>query len=222
MFEIEKSVVNLTVVGKLNPQILTVAFLQVNQIIPEDEKPFKQLLRQETPHTGFISTPVMAKLAFDHFEITADLARIVFVDRKLDHWACTPITSICRKYFKVLKHTPVQLSGFNLTATLTAGDAAALQKLQEIFLPKDSRILDIIKQDSVRADAVLRYPYNADGGRITLSIRQTPKNKDEFNINLNHEVDFTDWQAFGVYLERLDEFGQYFDSILGEILGETA
>jgi len=221
MFEIEKSVVNLTVVGKLNPQILTVDFLRVNQIIPQDEKPFKKILRQETPFTEFISSPVMAKLAFDHIEITADLARIVFVDRKLADWACTPITSICREYFNVLKHTPVQLAGFNLTATLTADDAAALQKIQEICLPKNSRILDIIGRDSVRADAVLRYPYRAGGGRITLSIRQTPKSKDEFNINLNHEVDFTDWQAFGVYLERLSEVGQYFDSILDKISGET-
>lgn len=219
MFEIEKSVVNLTVVGRPNPQILTVDFLRGNKIIPKDEKPFKKLLRQETPFTEFISTPVMAKLAFDHVEIIADQARILFVDRKVVDWARTPIASIGRKYFAVLKHTPVRLVGFNLTAILTTDDAAALQTLQEICLPKNSRILDIIGQDSVSADAVLRYPYSADEGRITLSIRRTGKDKDECNINLNHEVDFTDWKAFDSYLERLNAIGHYFDSILGKLQG---
>ena len=201
MFEIEKSVVNLTVVGRPNPQILTVDFLRGNKIIPKDEKPFKKLLRQETPFTEFISTPVL------------------FVDRKVVDWARTPIASIGRKYFAVLKHTPVRLVGFNLTAILTTDDAAALQTLQEICLPKNSRILDIIGQDSVSADAVLRYPYSADEGRITLSIRRTGKDKDEYNINLNHEVDFTDWKAFDSYLERLNAIGHYFDSILGKLQG---
>ena len=221
MFELKKSVVNLTVVGSPNPQILTVDFLRDNQIIPENEEPFKQLLSQANPFTEFISTPLLVKLAFDHIEITADAVRILFVDRKVVDWDSTPIASIGRRYFDALRHTPVRLAGFNLTAVLTTDDATALQALQELCLPKNSRILEIIGQDTVSADAVLRYPYSADGERITLSIRQTAKNKDAFNINLNHEVDFTDWQAFGLYLERLGEVGQYFDSILDKISGEA-
>ena len=60
---------------------------------------------------------------------------------------------------------------------------------------------------------------NADSTeRIKLTLNQRNNKKDKRIINLNYEFDFVDWNNFQGKLGKISEIGEYFDSILSQLL----
>lgn len=217
MASINKNHISLVAIGRQNPQILTVDFLRSEGIIPKDESPFKELFQGEKPFTEFISTPPFTKLAFGPIEFFVDEKRFQVRANGITDWCENAVMSIAEKYYQVLPHTPLQIVGINLNATLTFSSVEEGIGFQSLFLPEDSRILGLIENE-VTASTVLQYPYANNDGRITLTFEKPNKEKTKRGINFNYEFDFTDWDSFRAKLTQFPEIASYWDGMIEKLL----
>lgn len=218
MAEINKNFIGLVALGRLNPQILNVDFLKDNKIVPTDKPPFDKLFQQEEPFTRFVSTPVLSELLLENIQFIIEGGRFKIRDVDISEWAETKVLDIARKYFEVLHYTPLTVVGVNLNATITFGTPEESVNFQQLFLSENSKVLEIISKDNVDADLVLRYPYSDDGARITLTLNQDTKATNKRVVNFNYEFDFTDWTNFNSELSKFQQIGEYFNSVLSQLL----
>ena len=211
-----KNFISFVALGGQNPQILNVDFLKDEKIIPIDEAPFDQIFSQEKPVKKFISLPGLANLVIGNLEIVIDEGRFQIRETEISEWVDTKIIDIAKRYFEVLKYTPLKLIGFNFNSTIVFDTPEEAENCQQICLPKGSPLVKIISRGNINisASSVLRYPYGDDGGRILLTIEQPNKENTRRIINFNYEFNFTDWTNFKRELDKYTEIANYSDSIL--------
>lgn len=218
MAELSKNFISFVALGGQNPQILNLDFLKANDIIPVKEPPFDELLKQEKPVKKFVSVPGFANLVLENIEFIVDERRFQIREKDLSEWTDTRILEIAKKYFEVLRYTPLKLVGVNLNSTITFKTTEEAGKFQELFLSKDGRLAQIISMDNVTASIVLRYPYANKRGRVMLTVDQPNKENKKRTVNFNYEFDFTDWANFRSELDKISEIADYADSIVDELL----
>ena len=218
MAEIRKDFISLVALGGQNPQILNVDFLKNNRIVSVDEPPFDKLFKQEKPFTKFVSTPVVSNLVLGNIEFVIDSGRFQIRDNVVSEWTETRIFNIAKKYFEVLSYTPLKTVGFNFNVTITFESPEQGESFQELFLPKESKIVAIISKKKIEADYVIRYPYSESGGRVMLTLSQSGKARDQRIVNCNYEFDFSDWEKCAAELKNVPELAKYFDCILDDLL----
>lgn len=214
----DKNFISFVALGGQNPQILNVDFLKKEKIVPLDQHPFDTLFQQKKPFSKFVSTPVLSNLVLDTIEFIIDEQRFQIRDRSVTEWSDTKILSIAQRYFEVLKYTPLKVVGINLNSKITFSTPREEETFQSLFLPQNSKIVQILSKDNIRASTILRYPYSRNGGRITLTIEQPNKTIDGRIVNFNYEFDFTDWEEFKGEMKRFPEVAKYSDSILYQFL----
>lgn len=213
-----RNFISFVALGGPNPQILNIDFLKTKGILRLDQEPFASLSAQEKLVKKFVAVPGFTNLVLDNIEFIVDESRFQIREKDISKWGDTKILEIAEKYFDVLPYTPLKLVGLNLNSTITFGTPREAASFQELFLSEDSRILGIIRKDSVAASIVLRYPYSKQGGRITLTLEQPNKENKKRVVNLNYEFDFTSWAEFRIELGKISEISGYFDSVVQEIL----
>jgi len=213
-----KNFISVVALGGQNPQILNLDFLKANKIIKANEPPFDELLRQEKPLTKFVSVPGFTNLVLGKIEFIVDEQRFQIRDEAIREWPETKILDIAEKYFQVLPYTPLKLVGVNLNSTIVFGTPEEANNCQNLCLPQDSRLASVVSRDNISTSSILRYKYNEDGGRITLTIDQPDKQNTKRTINFNYEFDFTDWPSFKRELETVPSVCQYCESLLNDIM----
>jgi len=218
MAELSKNFISFVALGGQNPQILNIDFLKAGDIIPVNQPPFDELLKQEKPVKKFVSVPGFANLVLDNIEFIVDESRFQIREKGISEWSDTKILEIAKKYFEVLRYTPLKLVGLNLNSIITFGSSKEATSFQELFLSENSRIVGIIGKDKIAASIVFRYPYSNQGARITLTIEQPNKENKKRAVNFNYEFDFTSWTKFGSELGKISEISNYFDSIIQKLL----
>jgi len=218
MANLKKNFISFVALGGQNPQIINVDFLKDNKIIPIDEPPFDELLKQEKPFTKFVSTPVLANLVLENIEFIIDESRFQIQDIAISKWTGTKILNIAEKYFDTLPYTPLKIVGINFNVAITFDNPKENLNFQELVLSEGSKIKGIISKDNITADLVLRYPYTNDKERIQLSLKQSNKQDNKRVINFNYEFNFSDWSNFKTELKKFSELADYFDSILEQII----
>jgi len=217
MAQLKKNYVSVIAIGDQNPQIINVDFLRDTKIISIDEPPFSELFRQKEPEIKFVSVPGLTNLALGNIEFLIDLGRFQVRDTAVSEWAETKVVDIARKYFEVLRYTPLKMVGFNFNSTVVFGDSVEAASFQRSFLPEDSPIQKIISKDILSASMALRYPYPEEEGRAMLTLEHL-KQDNERTVNFNYEFDFADWAKFKDELGKFPEIAKYCDSILSKIL----
>jgi hypothetical protein len=219
MANLKRNFLSLVALGRPNPQILTVDFLKVNKIISTDEPPFDKLFQQEKAVKKFLSVPGFTNLVLGNIEFIVDETRFQIREDGISGWTETKIIDIAKKYFEVLRYTPLNLVGINLNSIITFDTSEEAHNCQKLCLPEDSQLARIISNDNIIASSVLRYPFSDGEGRITLIIEQPDKENKKRVVNFNYEFDFIDWTRFKSELEKVPEIGAYSDSILDRLLG---
>ena len=218
MAEISKNFISLVALGRPNPQILNVDFLKANKILPVDEPPFDKLFQQEKPFTNFVSTPILSELVLENIQFIVEVSRFQIRDSAVSEWTETKVLDIARKYFEVLPYTPLTVVGINLNVMITFVTPEESVNFQQMFLPENSKVLEIISKNNIAADLVLRYPYSDNKARIVLTLNQPIKARHKRAVNFNYEFDFTNWPDFATELGKIPEIGKYFDSIVSRLL----
>jgi hypothetical protein len=215
-----KNFISFVALGGLNPQILSVDFLKANGVIPTNDPPFDKLLKPGAAPDKFISVPGLANLIVENIEFLVDGQRFQIRDTKISEWNESKILYIAKKYFQVLPYTPLKLVGVNFNSTITFATSEESENFQELFFPRNSRVARIISKQSIIASSMLRYPYSDSGsrGRIQLTVEQPDAENKRRVVNINYEVDFTDWVTFGNELKKIPEIGKYCDHILKQFL----
>jgi len=213
-----KNFISFVALGGPNPQILNIDFLRNNKILEFDQEPFASLSVQEKLVKKFLSVPGFANLVLENIEFIVDEGRFQISEKDLSEWTDTRIIEIAKKYFDVLPYTPLKLVGVNLNSTITFESGEEASKFQELFLPKDGRLAQIISMDNITASTVLRYRYPDEMGRVMLTVDQPNKENKKRTVNFNYEFDFTDWANFRSELDKLPQIAYYADSIVDQLL----
>jgi len=116
MAEYKHNSVNVTVLGKMNTQILTHDWLVKNRIINKTD--FISGSKSDSPFSQFISTPPFTQLAYGHLVFTVEENKFVLSDSKAGI-SKTKIYRMVNKYFSLLPHTPLIKLGINVQGTLS-------------------------------------------------------------------------------------------------------
>jgi hypothetical protein len=218
MANLKKNFLSFVALGGQNPQILNLDFLKTNNIIPVNAPPFEELLKQEKPVKKFVSVPGLANLVLGNIEFVIDQRMFQVRETEISRWVENKIIDITKRYFQVLPHTPLKLVGVNFNSTIIFETPEEAANCQKLCLPDGSQFPRIISRDNIIASSVLRYPYQDDGGRITLIVEQPNKENTERMININYEFDFTNWPNFNKELARFPQITGYVESIFAELL----
>jgi len=214
MANLKKNFISFVALGGQNPQIINVDFLKDNKIIPIDEPPFDELLKQEKPFTKFVSTPVFSNLALGPIEFIVDEQRFQIRDTSINNWTDTKILGIAQKYYEVLEYTPLKKVGINFNSELTFETSQEAVKFQKLFLPENVPILKIISNNDLTASIVLNYHEPDNEHNISLAINRLNETKNNRTINFNYEFYFIDWQQFNDQLVKIPEITKNCDEIL--------
>ena len=213
-----KNFISVVALGRQNPQILNVDWLINNGIISEKQPPFDDLFKEGRKLTNFLSTPPFTSLVLGPLEFIVDEQRFQIRDNSVAEWKDTIIFGIVQRYFEVLKHTPLQTVGVNLSYKIEFDNLDEAKKFQFLFLPNGIKIAEVIGTDDINATVDLRYPSPEEGVRAALSIGRFNEEENIRIINCNYEFDFTDWANFKEELEKMPTRAISSDSIISDLL----
>jgi hypothetical protein len=203
---------SIILVGKQNPQILNHDFLINNQVIPIEKEPFKTLINKSSkdkpPFTQYLSTPVVAQLAYNWISIIVQESRFQIIDNKVSIPSKSPIISITKTYFgKLLRYTPFQIGGLNFNAELkfkNKKDENIFETMLGLNSEKFKRSFNI--KDQIQFESKIGFPLDNGQGQINVS---NPKKKQNIkNVNFNFEFNYEDIDSF---IMKLDEADRFFD-----------
>ena len=131
MAEYKHNFVNVTVLGRMNPQILTHDWLLKNRII--NSRDFVNKDKTQTPFSNYINIPPMTQLGYGHLIFTIEENKFVLSDSKTEI-AKTKIYRMTKQYFNLLSHTPLTKVGFNVQGTLTFKNIKELKEFDRKYI----------------------------------------------------------------------------------------
>ena len=201
MAEYKHNYVNVTVLGRMNPQILTHDWLVKTKIITK--RVFVTKDSTQPPFSQFISTPPMTHLAYGPLVFTVDENKFVLTDSKAR--GKTKIYDMTQKYFSKLSHTPLTKIGFNVQGIVTFSTRNEEKKfdgkyiscgeaLREITIGKNERLGFSVRTKKDKAIYILTCTKHPEEPKVIL--------------NSNCEFCISDSQGLSVILLKASEFVQ--------------
>ena len=223
MAELCKNYASFVAVGSQNPQILNIDFISSNKIVSIDNEPYKSLIKGEKPFSKFISTPPFSNLVIGPLEFVVEEQRFQVRETGISDWNGTIVFDVATRYFEVLQYTPIRLAGINFNGTISFGDLDEAIRFQELFFPKSCELSEILSDEKVSANSVLRFPAPGHDGKIMFTLDSLNEKDLSRNFAFNYEFDCfhdnqTDWEKFKSELSSLDDLSCYVDTLLGKIL----
>lgn len=215
MASIQKNFASLVALGSQNTQIINEEFLKNNEIIPRDSEPFNK-------QTDFLSTPPFSTIQFGPVEILVEEHKFQIREKGLTTWDETQIFDIAKKYYGVLKYTPIKVVGLNFHCLLTFDNSEEADSFHKLLLPNTSQILQVIPDSDIDISLKLHYPH--DTGRVLFSIEKLNPDSLQRQLCLNYEFDCfkdgkTEWGTFNSKISQRNEIEEYFAGIVNRLLG---
>ena len=130
---------SIVLIGRHNPQILNHDFLLKNEIAPpgrdlsNKDASGKQL---EKAYSHFVSTPVLASIVYGNFSIVIEESRFQITDGLGNVKSDNSIIDFTKKYFSLLKHTPLTLGGLNFNALISFDSDKEIKSFEDKFISK--------------------------------------------------------------------------------------
>jgi len=115
MAEYKHNYVNVTILGRMNPQILTHDWLAKSRII--NSRDFVTKDKTQAPFSNYFNIPPMTRLAYGPLIFTVEENKFVLSDSK-EGIGKTKIYRMAKQYFSLLSHTPLTKVGFNVQGAL--------------------------------------------------------------------------------------------------------
>ena len=198
--------------GRQNPQILNHEFLINNNVLPENEEPFKTLFSRENtnPFTEFVSTPVITSLKYGPISIIVEENRFQIMDSRFEKPLSSPIIYITKKYFgDILRFTPFILGGINFNGIIKFDDIKEEETFDKQLGIEREKVINIFGIDDIRIGFSLSYPWNK--GTIEINLPKIKDRSKPGGINLNYEFNYVNVDQFlgnlddlPLVLEKLD------------------
>lgn len=200
---------SIVLIGRQNPQILNHDFLVNNNVLPKDQPPFKELFAKDgtQPFSEFISTPVLATIKYGPISIVVEESRFQTMDRRFEDPPSSPIIQITKRYFGVLRHTPLQLGGINLNGVIRFSDAKDEGAFDERLGFDRAPLSGMVGTTDVRIGLFFSYPWQ--NGIVEVQLPKPKERSKLGTINFNYEFKFKDIETF---LANLDDFGRLYAS----------
>lgn len=210
---------SIVILGNLNPQILNHDFLILHKIIPIDQSPFVELLKDsKKPFTDFVSTPVLVNLIYNPISLLINQnyfqARHDFITDPTQ----SPIISITKKYFELLHNTPINVCGFNFSGKLTLNSADEVEAFDKKIGLEKGVLLKLANEKCERTNFSFTYKWNE--GKIEVSIPTIKEHQNQFFLNLNYEFPFESLTDFSNRLAMIPGIFEEYKRICNELTGE--
>ncbi len=201
--------------GRQNPQILNHEFLINNNVLPENEEPFKTLFSRENtnPFTEFVSTPVITSLKYGPISIIVEENRFQIMDSRFEKPLSSPIINITKKYFgDILRFTPFILGGINFNGIIKFDDIKEEETFDKQLGIEREKVINIFGIDDIRIGFSLSYPLNK--GTIEINLPKIKDRSKPGGINFNYEFNYEDIDQFLGNLDDLPLVLEKFNTLI--------
>lgn len=218
MTRFDQKIFSIIFVGRQNPQILNHEFLLKNNIFPTDKLPFKDIpldSKEKKPFDNFVSIPVMANLRYKNVNITIEENRYQISDKLKGAPNESSIIEFTKRYFNLLRYTPITVGGFNFKGSILFDSDADRSALENKLIIDKKKICESLGLKGFESSFKLEYP--CENGRAMLSIQNVRINKMIKNVNFNYEFNYKDIDSFLKNLDLVSLLYGKFKSILKKI-----
>ena len=206
MAEYKHNFVNVTVLGRMNPQILTHDWLVKNRII--NSRDFVNKDANQLAFSNYVNIPPMTQLAYGPLVFTVEENKFVLSDSKAGIGK-TKIYRMARQYFKLLSHTPLTKVGFNVQGTLTFKNAREMKEFDSKYISCG----EALKQIAIGKGEKISFIVNTKKGKAVYRLTCT-KHPDEPKAILSGNCEFDIKDSAGLleilsvalkYVKELDQ-----------------
>jgi hypothetical protein len=217
---IKKNVFNNAVcIGKFNPAILNLNFLEENKIFIPNKEVSKPTI-----------TPVMTHLKYDDIEFFLDLNRFQITQKNIGDDFKDDVVKIMYNYLKILQYTPINIVGINFVSDVDIENSEKLIKKLE----NNENILDALGVKEYIYDSKIRknekgFEYlNWDIETIqnavnnsTKRINIMKKDKEKYRINYNIEIkDVKDFKDLLFFIDNFVTLKDEYNKIISNFFGD--
>lgn len=203
MITAQPKFISIIFIGRQNPQILNHDFLLQNNILPTDKSPFREAVlgeNKEKPFSDFISTPVLSKLTYKNINIVIEESRYQILDSASVNPTESPIVEFTKRYFSLLKYTPIALGGFNFNYLIQFGSKEERIAFENKFISDRNGVYKEIGIVNFEIGLKIECPFNDN--KIEITFGKLPGNDLLKAINFNYEFRYRDMNSF---LANLDD-----------------
>ena len=204
MAEYKHSFVNVTVLGRMNPQILTHDWLVKSKIITWRD--FVTRDKTKAPFSTYFNTPPMTQLAYGPLVFTVEENKFVLLDSKAGIGK-TKIYRMAQQYFKLLSHTPLTKVGFNVQGALTFKNP----KEMKAFDSKYVNCGEALQQIAIGKGERISFAVSTKEGKAVYRLTCT-KHPEEPKAILGGNCEFDIKDSTGL-LEILSDSGKYVEEL---------
>ena len=204
MAEYKHSFVNVTVLGRMNPQILTHDWLVKNKIITWRD--FVTRDKTKVPFSTYFNTPPMTQLAYGPLIFTIEESKFVLSDSKAGIEK-SKIYRMADKYFDLLPHTPLTKVGFNVQGILTFKNTKEMKEFDSKYI----NCGEALKQMAIGKGERISFAVSTKEGKAVYRLTCT-KHPEEPKAILGGNCEFDIKDSAGL-LEILSDSVKYVEEL---------
>lgn len=213
MIIFEPKYFSIVFLGNQNPSILNNDFLVSKNILPLDKPPFSKLdftNINKPPFNDILSTPVVARIIYENISLVIEESRFQITDTSNIYPFDSPIITIARNYFSVLRHTPLVTGGFNFNGLLRCESEADQKRMESKLCVEKPGLVSVLNAANVNFG--INFSYKIKNGMATITLNRIRENQLEKNLNSNYEFPFEGMDGF---LKNLDEVKPMYEYFMG-------
>lgn len=186
LMEIKNNFLSIVVLGSFNPSILTSSFLANECKVTFSEKPDEKHL------------PIFSIVTYNNLVFQTTYENFQVIQNNIDNFDNPLILEPVKKYFQVLRYTPLTTCGINFNIDISKINMPHFEKL---VLDDEIKLLDAINKKEILLDQNIFL--NKESGRksfrqlnmlyhlddfVSESLSIQKKEENSLTINFNHEV----------------------------------
>jgi hypothetical protein len=189
MTEYIQDLLNVVVIGNMNPQIINHEWLLKEKII--NEKYFVSSQPGESPFKQYISTPLLTQIIYDNIKFTVEMQRFELSTQQKN--INSDIFNITKEYFSKLIHTPVTRLGFNIIGFIKFKSVEELEKFNKKWLNYSDSLVNLVGNKEISLGFGFTFKednalYRLDCMAPDAQYRRQARFNCEFNIKATTDI----------------------------------
>ena len=185
MVEYIQDLLNIVIIGNMNPQIINHEWLLKEKII--SEKHFVSNQSGQSPFGTYINTPPLTQITYKNIKFTVEMQRFELSTQEKS--LNSDIFNIAKEYFIKLSHTPVTKLGFNIIGFIEFKPIEELEKFNKKWLNYSDSLVKLVGNQEVNLG--FGFIFKEAGAQYRLDC-MVPDKQNRRRIRFNCEFDIKD------------------------------
>ena len=211
MAEYIQDLLNVVVIGNMNPQIINHEWLLKEKII--NEKHFVSRRPGESPFKQYVCTPPFTQIIYDNIKFIVEMNRFELSTQQKS--INSDIFDIAKEYFSKLPHTPVTKLGFNIIGFFKFDNADELQKFNKKWMDYSDSLAKLIQNKEINLGFGVTFKEDIALYRLDCIVPDAHQRR---QVNFNCEFNIKDTQGIISILSDNLKYINRMDTLIKSLL----